>query len=84
MSVAYQIFLTSTIVRMSCRCYLPNGQKEAVCGKVKDGDLITCPLSECGNCSPLPHQYRVIDVPVLYMIMLILVIISTIVSILEA
>ena len=69
---------------MKCRCYLPTGQDEAVCGELKNGELTTCSSQKCGNCSPLPHQYRVIDVPVLYMVMLVLVIISTIVSIIEA
>ena len=72
---------------MSCKCYSLKGQ-EPVCGKIQpDSDYIFgCSSQICGDCSQTVPVYghRADEAPLLYVIMLILVIISTIVSILEA
>ena len=73
---------------MSCKCYSLKGQ-EPVCGRIEpDSDYIFgCSSQLCGDCSILHkplYGRRADEAPLLYLIMLILVIISTIVSILEA
>ena len=78
---------------MSCRCYM-NKQKEQTCGKLNNGFLYGCTSEKCNEgvgCTSYIDPYETVNtepsilhIDLIWIIIILLVIISTVVSILEA
>jgi len=78
---------------MSCKCYV-NKQKEQTCGTLENGYLYGCTTGKCNDgvgCTSFIAPYEtvntespVIEQPVLWVIVILMVIISTVVSFSEA
>ena len=78
---------------MSCRCYM-NKQKEQTCGKLNNGFLYGCTTEKCNDgvgCTSYIVPYDTVNIknpsfetPILWLVIILLVIISTVVTFVEA
>ena len=78
---------------MSCRCYV-NKQKEQTCGILNDGYLYGCTTGKCNDgvgCTSFITPYDKADTeppaienPVLWVVIILMIIVSTVVSFSEA
>ena len=78
---------------MSCRCYI-NKQKQPTCGKLNNGFLYGCTTEKCNDgvgCTSYIAPYDTVntkdpsfETPILWLVIILLVIISTVVTFTEA
>ena len=78
---------------MSCRCYMYK-QKEQTCGKLNNGFLYGCTTEKCNDgvgCTSYIAPYDTVntkdpsfETPILWLVIILLVIISTVVTFTEA